>query len=224
MDPQEQRRLGANRALVVGGTGPVGRPDLDEVCARPLEHVRNPEAVADLDQLAARDEDLAPLRERGQCEQHSGGVVVHDQGRRGPGQPAQEAGDVILPRAACALAKVVLEVRVGAAHLDRPLERRRGERRSAEVRVEDHAGRVQHPPQVRARSSLNLAERPSAEVARIVAGMDLLAGAGESRARRLDRQRARRLAQQLVAGELVHRREIAEIHRKRSLRPPLNQV
>ena len=38
-----------------------------------------PEAVADLDQLAARHDDLALLRERGEREQDGGGVVVDDE-------------------------------------------------------------------------------------------------------------------------------------------------
>ena len=47
---------GADRALVVGGARAVRRPDLDEPRARAREHVGDAEAVADLDQLAARDD------------------------------------------------------------------------------------------------------------------------------------------------------------------------
>ena len=91
---------GADRALVVGGARAVRRADLDEPRARAREHVGDAEAVADLDQLAARDEHLAALGERGEREQHRGGVVVHDERGLGAGQPAQDRGDVILPRAA----------------------------------------------------------------------------------------------------------------------------
>src|SRR5581483_11455675 len=59
---QEERSLRADRALVVGGPRPVGRPDLDQPRARAGEDVRDAEAVADLDQLAARDDHLALLR------------------------------------------------------------------------------------------------------------------------------------------------------------------
>ena len=112
VDAQQQRRLGPDRPLVVGGAGAVRRPDLDEPRARAGEHVRDPEAVADLDQLAARDEHLAPLGQRGEREQHRGGVVVDDERRLGAGQPAKQRREVVLARAARAGREVVLEVRV----------------------------------------------------------------------------------------------------------------
>ena len=67
---QEQRGLARDRALVVGGARAVRRADLDQARARAREHVRDAEAVADLDQLAARDEHLAALGERREREQH----------------------------------------------------------------------------------------------------------------------------------------------------------
>ena len=82
---------GADRALVVGGARAVRRADLDEPRAGAGEHVGDAEAVADLDQLAARDEHLAALGERGEREQHRAGVVVDDDRRLGAGQPAQDA-------------------------------------------------------------------------------------------------------------------------------------
>ena len=53
MHPQDHRRLGAERALVVRHARTVRRPDFDESRARAHEHVGDPEAVADLDQLSA---------------------------------------------------------------------------------------------------------------------------------------------------------------------------
>ena len=146
---KEDCRLGADRLLVVGRARSVRRSDLDEASAGPGEHVRDPEAVTDLDQLAARDEDVAPLGERGQCEQHRRRVVVHDERGLGPGQPAQDPGDVVLPGAARAGAEVVLEVRVAAADLAHAVESRFRERSPAEIRVHDDAGGVQRPPEPR---------------------------------------------------------------------------
>ena len=83
VDAQDERRLRADRALVVGDPRAVGRADLDEPRARAREHVGDPEAVADLDQLAARDEHLAALGERGEGEHHGGSVVVDDERRLG---------------------------------------------------------------------------------------------------------------------------------------------
>ena len=103
--------------LVVGDARPVGRPDLDEPRPRARQDIRDPEAVADLDQLAAGDEHLASFGERGEREQHRGGVVVDHERGLGAGQPAEELDEVILPRAARARLEVVLEVRVAAPDL-----------------------------------------------------------------------------------------------------------
>ncbi len=131
-DAQQQRRLRPDRRLVVGRARAVRRPDLDEARARAREHVRDPEAVADLDQLAARDDDLAALGERGEREQHGGGVVVDDERVLGAGQPAEHRREVVVPRAARARVEVVLEVRVAAADLGDALRARR--RRAARGR------------------------------------------------------------------------------------------
>src|SRR5437764_12600446 len=65
VDAEEEGGLRPDRALVVGGARPVRRPDLDEAPARACEHLRDPEAVADLDQLAAPDDDGPPFRNSG---------------------------------------------------------------------------------------------------------------------------------------------------------------
>ena len=92
VDAQEQRRLGPDRALVVGGARAVRRSDLDEPRAGTREHVGDPEPVADLDQLAARDDDLAALGERSEREQHGGGVVVDDERGLGARSGAEQRG------------------------------------------------------------------------------------------------------------------------------------
>jgi hypothetical protein len=51
VDTQYQRRLGADRLLVVGSPRAVGRTHLHDPRARAGEDVRDAEAVADLDQL-----------------------------------------------------------------------------------------------------------------------------------------------------------------------------
>ena len=120
---QDHGRLGAERALVVGDPRAVRRADLDEPRARAGEHVGDPEAVADLDQLAARDEHLAALGERGQGEHHGSGVVVDDERSLGAGDPLQQRGEMVLPRSARARLEVVLEVGVAPADLDDAVER-----------------------------------------------------------------------------------------------------
>ena len=168
---QQHRGLGPDRALVVGGARAVGRADLAQARARAREHVRDPEAVADLDQLAARDEHLPILGQRREREHHRRRVVVHDQRRLGAGQPPQDAGDVILPRATAAGLQVVLEVRVAAPDLERPLERGLGQRRPSEVRVHDHSRGIQRAPQRGRPGRRQLAQRPLDEIARVMPGL-----------------------------------------------------
>ena len=120
---QEQRRVCAGRRVVVGRARAVRRPDLDQARAGAFEHLGDAEAVADLDQLAARHEHLAAVGERGKREQQRGGVVVDDERRLGAGEPPQQCGDVVLARASRTAGEVELEVRVAAPALERPRER-----------------------------------------------------------------------------------------------------
>ena len=114
---------------------------------------------------------------------------------------------MVLPRAARARGEVVLEVRVGAARVLDALEGGLRERRPAEVRVHDHAGRVQHPPQRGPAGGPQLTLDPRCEVARIVAGADLLPRPGDHGPGGVDRER-------IVHGacELVDRGQIAQLH------------
>ena len=58
----------ASGAVEVGGPRPVRRPDLDQPSAGPAHDLGDPDATADLDQLAPRHRDTAaagqPDRER----------------------------------------------------------------------------------------------------------------------------------------------------------------
>ena len=207
VDAQHDGGLGPDRALVVGGARPVRRADLDEPRTGACEDVRDPEAVADLDQLAARDDDVPALRQRGQGEEDCGGVVVDDERRFRACQPAQDRRDVILARAADALAQVVLEVRVAPRGIGDPLDRLLGQRRAAEIRVDDHACRVEHAPQARPPCVGKLLPQTRREISRIRPGLDLLPRPVDNGARRLHRERVVGLAR-----ELVHRGQIAQLH------------
>ena len=183
---------GPDRALVVGGARPVRRADLDEPRAGAREHVGDAEAVADLDQLAARDDDLAPLRERGEREQDGGGVVVDDERGLGAGQPAEEPGEVILARAALASLEVVLEVRVAAR---RPRRRGRARRRRA-ARGRGSCARGRRSRSARAaatacRARLELREDGVDERARARAGADLARAPGRAPSRAAATARSR---------------------------------
>jgi len=115
--------------------------------------VGHAEGAADLDQLAARDDDLAaaPVHrcERGDGQQHGGGVVVDDRRRLGAGERAQQFLDEAVAVAAAARREVVLEV-VGRGHRrQQVLECRIGKQRAPEVGVDHRAGEVEHAAHAR---------------------------------------------------------------------------
>jgi hypothetical protein len=212
VDSKQHCGLGADGILVVGGARAVGRSDLDELRAGPGQHVRDAEPVADLDQFAARDDYLAALGERGEGEQDGRGVVVDDERRLGACQALQRRGSVILSRASPSGGQVELEIGVAAPGRASPLERRLGERRAPEVRVDDDAGRVQHAPEARPSSTLDVGGGPSGQVAGIDPGSNLAARAGEDGSRRLGRGLAPGSSEPLVPEQLVDGREVAQLH------------
>ena len=95
----------------------IGGADLDEPRAGLPHDVGNAERAADLDQLAARDDDLAPAGERAEHQQHGRGVVVDDGGGFGAGQLAQQLLDERVAIAAPARGEIEFEVDRGAQRL-----------------------------------------------------------------------------------------------------------
>jgi hypothetical protein len=93
---QQHGRLRADCGLVIGCARSVGRPHLAESCTRTLEDVRDAEAVADLDQLPTRHENLSSFGERRERKHDGRRVVVHDQCRLGAGEATKDVGDVVL--------------------------------------------------------------------------------------------------------------------------------
>ena len=147
VDLEDDPRLRRDRPFVVGKPRPVCRPHLFQAGAAFLHHVGYPELPADLDQLAPRDDRLLPLGKRVEDQQDRGGVVVDDEGVLRPGQRAEEPPDVVVAEPPLPLLQVIFKVGVSPGDLDDPLDRLPAEGRPAEVRVEDHAGRVDHAAQ-----------------------------------------------------------------------------
>ena len=186
---QHGARLRPERLRVVGRARAVGRADLAQPRARALDDLGDAEAVADLDQLTARDDDLAPAGLRREREHERGGAVVDAERRLGAGQLADQRGDVILARAAPARREIELEIRVARGDRLHVRERGLGQRRPAEVRVQDDAGGVEH----RAQRGLERGPHAASQLGREVGGGCLLAaraalgerGAGLAHAERM---------------------------------------
>ena len=91
--------------------GAVGGSDLDHLRARLRDHIRDPKASTDLDQLAAGDDHRSPRPGQGSHrQQHRARAVVDHQGGLGAGQLPQELGDVVVARPALPRRQVELEV------------------------------------------------------------------------------------------------------------------
>ena len=77
----------ADRGGEIGEMGAVGGADLAQPRAGACHDVGQAERAADLDQLAARDDRLAPVGQRVQRQHQGAGIVVDGERRLGPGQP-----------------------------------------------------------------------------------------------------------------------------------------
>ena len=103
--------------------------------------------VPDLDQFAARDDDFLVARQRGDRQQHRGGVVVDHRRGLGAGERGEQFLDNAVAVAAPAGLEVVLEV-VGAGHHRHEMGHRRiGQQGAAEVGVDDRAREIEHRAQ-----------------------------------------------------------------------------
>ena len=93
---QDRRGLRADRSGEVGRPRAVRRADLAQPCARAGDDLGNAKAIADLDELAARDDHLAAVRDRRQAEHESRGAVVNAERVLGSRELAHERRDVRL--------------------------------------------------------------------------------------------------------------------------------
>ena len=110
--------------------------------AAPLHHVGHAEGTADLDEFAARDDDLLAAGKGVQAEQDGRRVVVHGRGGLDAGEPLQDAFDMDMAFAAFTCRNIVFKVGIAPADLDNALDGLLGQDRAAEVRMHDHAGGV----------------------------------------------------------------------------------
>ncbi len=151
VDLEQAPGVGADRVGVVAQVRAVRRADLAEPRAGRGDEVRQPEAGADLDELAAADDDLPPGGESGRREDEGCRAVVDDEGRlRGRARGEQGRPGTGTPGGALTGREVELDVDI-ARRGDERLDGGRRERRAAEVGVDDDTGGVEHRSQARRR-------------------------------------------------------------------------
>jgi hypothetical protein len=141
---EDEPGLGADRLRVVVQGGPVGGADLAQPRPAGGQQVRDAEAVADLDQLPPAHDDLAARGQGERTQQQGRGVVVHHVHRSRVGHGRGEQGERAAPTPG---PRTSDEIEFDICRLSRDrerLHRRPRQRRPAEVRVDDDAGRVDH--------------------------------------------------------------------------------
>ena len=139
MHAQQQARAVAERALVIGKRGAVGGAYFAEYGAAFRHDIGNTKRFADLDQLAAGDEDFASAGESGQNQENRGGIVVDDDSRFRASEAAQERGRVNVAAAAGSGLEIEFEIGVAAGGGLNALERSGRKGGAAQVGVEDDA-------------------------------------------------------------------------------------
>jgi len=151
VDPQQQLHAIGNGALIIADPRPVSRANFAQNRARLRHHVGNAKRAADLDQLAARDDNLAAFRQRVQRQQHGGGIIVDNDGRDLAAghiqQLREELVQVGVAFAALTGGKVELQVGIALRNFGHVPQCLCAQRRAAQIRVQDDAGSVDHRPQ-----------------------------------------------------------------------------
>ena len=156
VDFEEQGGFLADGLFIVLGMGPIGAADFFEDGTALRHDLRNPKGAPDLDQLAARDDNLLSRRCGIEPQQDRRGVVVDHGGGLGTGKVQKEPLDGLLAFASLALVEIVFEVDRMHARLADGLDRCLGEERTAQIGVQHRAGGVDDPHEARLLVSVDL--------------------------------------------------------------------
>ena len=154
MDLEYHLRIGRDGALIVVQMRAVGGADLDEFGARSRHDIGDAEAAADLDKLAAADDNLLACGMGRQHQQYRGGVVVDHERVLGTGERADQLRGVLLARPARTSVHTVLERAVPARNLGHGLGDRLRERGAAQVGMDDHTRGINCWAQARQRRAV----------------------------------------------------------------------
>ena len=106
--------------------------------------VGDAEAAADLDELTPGDDDFAAGAEGVHADEHGGGVVVDYEGGLRAGEFAEQLLHMAVAASAFAGGEVQFEVGVAPAGLEDGVHGFVREDGPAHIRMDDHAGRVEH--------------------------------------------------------------------------------
>ena len=144
MHAQQGPRVFRDGFLIVLNASAVGGADFAQRRTTLRHHFGDAKAVADFYQFAARDNHFAVFRKRRKNHQDCCSAVVHHDGVFGARQTHQEFGRVHIALAARSRFEVILQIRVTNGGLAKLVEYRGRKRRTAQVRVQDHSGGIDH--------------------------------------------------------------------------------
>ena len=201
---EEHPGLGPDRFLVVSNVRAIGGAHLNEPGPALGDDRGHPERTPDLHQLPTGDDDLVPLGELVQHQDHGRGVVIHDQGVAGAAQLSEQPRTVVVARPTRAALEIVFQIRVPVGDFRERRPGGRRQRRPPQIRVQrytrgvDHAAEraLIHRPQltVRPRGDLRFVGRRRAVTGRQLPPQILQRsskGTGHERARALRQKPAK---------------------------------
>lgn len=145
MDLEDERDVvpfAVDGLAVVGETGSIGGPDVDEPRARLFHDFRNAKAATDLDAFTTTHGDVAVASQCGENQENGRRIVVDHHGGLGVDRTGEQSADPGLTTAALPGVEVEFEIL-------RPSRLMELDRRATEVGVGDHTGGVDDRSQER---------------------------------------------------------------------------
>ena len=159
MHAQQQPRAFTDGAFVIRDGSAVRRAHFAQQSAALGHDVRDAKGLADLDQFAARDDHFPASRQRGQRQEDRGRIVVDRAGCLRPGEARQQRAGVNVAPSSRAGGDVVFEICILPGCFADVFDGGFGQRRAAQIRVQNHAGRVDYRPQRRREQQGHISRR-----------------------------------------------------------------
>ncbi len=154
VDAEEEARAFVEGAFVIADARAIRGAYFAQDGAAFGHDVWNAEAVANFDELAARDDDLGIFREGIQDEEDGGGVVVDDNRSLCANELREQAGGVNVALAALASFDIVFEVRIVSGGGGNRGCCGGGERGAAKICMQDYSCGVDDVERARARGGV----------------------------------------------------------------------
>ena len=142
MHAQQNARLFVDCVSVVRQMRAIGCPDFAKDRAALLHNLRDSKAVPDFNQLSARNDHFAAPCQRRKRHQHPRRAIVDDNGGFRPRESRQQFGCMHIPLPPRTRFQIVFQVRILRRRAPEFVHGCFRQRRAAQIRVQNHSGRV----------------------------------------------------------------------------------